>query len=175
VGEPYLKDGLGLSRTVATAAAGGLFGAVVVGRVLGSRWTRRQQPGRLLPKALLLTLLGGALLSVNRVPLALVGLTIAGLGIANLYPLALSLCMDVPSEQSDCASARCTAAVGLALMVLPLTVGRLADAKDIGTALSRVVVGLVVLALLARMPLVWTFGKWAESLLTSRRVVKVPD
>ncbi len=147
MGEPYLKDGLGLSRTVATAAAGGLFGAVVVGRVLGSRWTRRQQPGRLLPKALLLTLLGGALLSVNRVPLALVGLTIAGLGIANLYPLALSLCMDVPSEQT----------------------------KDIGTALSRVVVGLVVLALLARMPLVWTFGKWAESLLTSRRVVKVPD
>src|SRR6266540_2293151 len=154
---PYLKDALGFSKTTATIATGGLFTAIVLGRVLGSQWIRlrRWDVDRLLRIALLMTLAGTLLLSRTSVPLALLGLIIAGLGIANLYPLTLALAMDAGSRHGDSTSARCTAAVGLALIVFPFTVGRLADAMDIRTALMRIVSILVVTAMVTREPRGW--------------------
>lgn len=167
---PYLKDVLDLSAAAATMATGGLFTAIVIGRVLGSRWTRRQRVDQLLPKALLLTLGGAVLLLRGPVPLALVGLLITGLGIANLYPLALSLVMNSGFRYGDLVSARCTAAVGLALMVFPLIVGRLADILSIRTALTWIVLVLIGLAMAAREPRVWLLLTRVEQVCTNRRL-----
>src|SRR6266545_4384323 len=52
---PYLKDALGFSKATATIATGGLFTAIVLGRVLGSQWIRRWDVDRLLRIALLMT------------------------------------------------------------------------------------------------------------------------
>jgi MFS family permease len=170
---PYLRDALGLSDAIATVATAGLFAAVVIGRMLGSRWTRRQSADQLLPKSLFLTLAGVVLLLPGSVPLGLLGLMIAGLGIANLYPLALSLGMRVASENADYASTRCTAAVGLALMVFPLTVGRVADVFNIRVALATVVLVLVVFALFARWPRVWPILRQLRDWPSTDRVARL--
>jgi fucose permease len=164
----YLQDALYLSEAVATMAAGGLFAAIVVGRLIGSRLTRHHDPALLLPAVLIVALVGVGLLLVPNGPVAVVGLIVAGLGIANLFPLALSLGIGAASESSDAASACCTAAVGLALMAFPFAIGRLADTANIRTALAMVVPGLLALALAAREQKVWELFKWVERLV--RRV-----
>jgi MFS family permease len=145
---PYFVDGLGLPRAAATLAAGGLFSAIVAGRVLGSHWTRRYPPDRLFFGTLLITLGGFLLLWLPGLDLAarLVGLAITGVGIANLFPLALSLGIQLGSANEDQVSARCTAAVGIGLIVFPLLLGRIADTVDIRYALGFVVVPLLFLA-----------------------------
>lgn len=158
----YLQDALYLSKAAATTAAGGMFAAIVLGRLVGSRLTRRYDAGFLLPRLLIVALVGVWLLLIPSVPVALVGLIVAGFGIANLFPLALSLGIGAASESSMAASACCTAAVGLALMIFPLAIGRLADTVDIRTALQWVVPSLVALALAAREQRVWELFKWVE-------------
>ena len=70
---------------------------------------------------------------------------VAGLGIANLYPLTLSIAVGMAADQSNQASARASLAVGTALLGVPLFLGWLSDQIGIQTAYGIV----IVLALLA--------------------------
>jgi phosphoglycolate phosphatase-like HAD superfamily hydrolase len=144
----YLEDGVGMSSAAATMATAALFGAIVVGRLAGSRLTRRRPADQLLRQALTITMIGtGMLLLPPLVPsFNLLGLLVTGIGIANLFPLALSLGLDAAPEHRDWASATCTAAVGAALVVFPLLIGPLADRLSILLALRIVLFALIVAA-----------------------------
>jgi fucose permease len=67
------------------------------------------------------------------------------LGIANLYPLTLSIAVGVAADQSNQASARASLAVGTALLGVPLLLGWLSDQIGIQIAYGMV----LLLAILA--------------------------
>ena len=77
------------------------------------------------------------------------GLFLTGLGVANLYPLLLSLAIGAASGSTDQAGARATLASGTAILVLPLALGSFADAVGIRLAFGVVLVLLVSVFLIS--------------------------
>jgi MFS family permease len=106
-GADFLANVVGLSRTAAAATMSVYFLAMVLGRFTGSRLTRRLTASSLLMIALGVALIGflifwlAPLTSIN-----VAGLFIAGFGVANLFPMALSVATGVAADQADRASAR---------------------------------------------------------------------
>lgn len=144
----FLVNVARFSRTDAVLAFGAFPAAMLLGRFAGSRLTRRWPARFLLFTALILSLLGFPLFWLARVPaLNVLGLFITGLGIANQYPLTMSVAVGLVGEQTNQASARITLAVGAALLSAPLVLGRLADRLDLQSAFGIVPV-LLIAALL---------------------------
>ncbi|HRE29093.1 MAG TPA: hypothetical protein PK954_20785, partial [Anaerolineales bacterium] len=77
---------------------------------------------------------------------ALTGLLVTGLGVAGLYPLIMALAIEAAGPNVTQASARATLASGVAISILPLVLGRVADAVGIASAYG-VVAALLVLTL----------------------------
>ncbi len=144
-GADFLENKVGLSRVNAATIMSVFFIAMVLGRFVGSRLTRVWPGNRLLMTALLITLVGFPLFWLA--PLAafnVVGLFVTGLGVANLFPLTLSVAVGVAPQQTDSASARLSSAGGLAILSAPLILGWTADQFNIQNAY-----GLVILLLAA--------------------------
>src|SRR5690606_35412151 len=86
------------------------------------------------------------------------GLFIAGLGIANLFPLTLSVVTSVVPERSNTTSARASLGSGLAILIAPQVLGAIADqigiqgAFGIAAALLVVVLSIVIVARRAPTP-----------------------
>ena len=116
------------------------------GARLGSRLARRYGPARLLGIALGVTAAGFAVLwpSTASVP-ALVGLSLLGVGLGNLFPMGVSLAVALAPGQAALASGRVVAMSSFAVVLAPLTVGTLADVTSLRIALGVVPV-MVVLA-----------------------------
>ena len=77
-----------MSTDAAVALMAGYFGGVVAGRTLGSRLARRHDPARLLAFALAVAAAGFAVLWPSTGPAqALVGLSLLGIGLGNLFPM----------------------------------------------------------------------------------------
>jgi len=74
----------------------------------------------------------------------LLGLFIAGLGIANLFPLTLSAATSTAPEQIDKASARVSLAAGTAILIAPQILGTIADQTSIHFAFGLVVILIIV-------------------------------
>jgi fucose permease len=70
-------------------------------------------------------------------------LFVTGLGVANLYPLILSLAIGAAGNNTIQAGVRATLATGTAVLTLPLVLGRLADLVGIQPAYGVVVVLLI--------------------------------
>src|SRR5215213_6543388 len=86
-GATFVEDAAGVSTDVAVALMGGYFGGVVAGRTLGSRQARRYDPTRLLALALVVSAVGfGVLWPSTGFGQALVGLSLLGIGLGNLFP-----------------------------------------------------------------------------------------
>jgi predicted MFS family arabinose efflux permease len=135
---------VGLARTDAVLAFGVFPAAMLTGRFAGSRLTRSWPALTLLFSALGLTLIGLPLFWLARIPaLNILGLFITGLGIANQYPLTMSMAVGVAKEKTNQASARVTLAVGIALLTAPLTLGKLADGIGLQKAFGMVIVLMV--------------------------------
>ena len=147
----FLDSVAGLSRTDAVLGYSAFPAAMLIGRIAGSRLTRRSSSLTLLLSALGITLVGFPLFWLTRLPaLNIIGLFITGLGIANMYPLTLSIAIGLAQEQSNLASARVSMGVGTALLTAPLLLGWLADRLSLQTAYGMVIVLMVVaLALVA--------------------------
>jgi fucose permease len=142
----FLANIAGLGRTNAALAFGAFPAAMLIGRFLGSRLTQRWPTQVLLPATLAVTMIGFPIFWLARSPIFnVLGLFIAGLGIANMYPLTLSIAVGIAADQSNAASARASLAVGTALLGVPLLLGWLSDQIGIQTAYGIV----IVLALLA--------------------------
>ena len=153
----FLANIAGLGPTNAALAFGAFPAAMLIGRFLGSRLTQRWPSQVLLPAALAMTMIGFPIFWLARSPMFnVLGLFIAGLGIANLYPLTLSMAVGVAADQSNAASARASLAVGTALLGIPLLLGWLSDRIGIqiayGIVLVLGIVAFVVILFSRRFP-----------------------
>lgn len=143
-GADFLEKVVGLGQVNATTMMSVFFGAMLLGRIVGSRLARVIPSTTLLLIAIGITLGGFPIFWLARfAPLNLLGLFIAGFGVANLFPLTLSVALSVVPQQSDLASARVTFAGGLAILIAPLVLGWTADQLNIQNAYG--IVGLLLL------------------------------
>jgi fucose permease len=140
----YLETSRGLAKVDAAQAVSLFLGAMIVGRLAGSRLVHRFSTHALLSASILVAGTGFlAFWMTNNVILGLVGLFITGLGVASLYPLILSLAIGTASDNTVQASTRATLASGTAILALPLVLGRLADLVGIWQAYGVVAILLV--------------------------------
>jgi predicted MFS family arabinose efflux permease len=140
----FLDSVAGLSRTEAVLGYSAFPAAMLVGRIAGSRLTRRWSSLTLLLIALGVTLVGFPLFWLARLPaLNILGLFITGLGIANQYPLTMSIAIGLAQDQANLASARVSMAVGTALLTAPLLLGWLADRISLQLAYGMVILLMV--------------------------------
>ncbi|MFC5175291.1 MFS transporter [Nocardioides taihuensis] len=146
-GASFVDEAVDVSADDAVTLMVGYFGGVLVGRVVGSRLARRHDPALLLGVALVVAAVGFVVLWPSGVPVqAVAGLALLGLGVGNLFPMALSLAVSLAPEQAARASGRAVAVTSLAVMLSPLLVGSLADATSLHAALAVVPVTLALAA-----------------------------
>lgn len=149
-GADFLETGLGWEKSNAVSAMSLYRVAGFMGRVLGSGLSRKIRGERLLMGAIAFAGLGFPLLWLGQVALLnLFGLAIAGIGVANFYPLISALALGTVGAQSDAASARLAIAVGMAIFVAPFLLGWIADQVEIWQAMGFVMVLWVGLAIAA--------------------------
>ena len=124
----------------------GYFGGVLVGRVTGSRLARRHSAPRLLAVALRRRRRRASPSCGRPTSPAqtLAGLAVIGLGIGNLFPFALAVCVALAPDRAQLASSRAVMAGSAAVLLAPLTIGALADATSITSALLVVPVMLAL-------------------------------
>ncbi len=146
-GATFVEDATDVSTDTAVALMAGYFGGVLVGRTLGSRLARRHDPERLLAFALALSAVGFAILWPSTAPAqALLGLSLLGIGLGNLFPMGLSVTVALAPGRAALASGRAVATTSFAVLLAPLTVGALADATSLTAALGVVPVMLALAA-----------------------------
>ena len=146
-GASFVEDAADVSADTAVTIMVGYFGGVLAGRTLGSRLARRHDPARLLTFALALTAVGFAILwpSTGAVQ-SLLGLTLLGIGLGNLFPMGISVTVALAPGRSALASGRAVVVTSFAVLLAPLTVGTLADATSLTAALGVVPVTLALAA-----------------------------
>jgi fucose permease len=76
-------------------------------------------------------------------------LLLAGLGIANFYPLGVSLTLGTVPQQADSGSARVSLGSGLSAVIVPFMLGAFADRAGLWRAYSIVAVLLLVMISMA--------------------------
>ncbi|MFE0176162.1 MFS transporter [Streptomyces sp. NPDC059002] len=147
-GAPHLSSGVGLS-TDSAAAAMSLFAAgALAGRLVGSSVARPGRARRLVVAALAVTGAGFLLLwTAQTAAVALVALFVTGFGVANLFPLVLSLAIEVAPERADL-TARVYLTASTAIMCAPLLLGALSDRVGVRPAFGVTALLIAVAALL---------------------------
>ncbi|MBO0900987.1 MFS transporter [Cellulomonas sp. zg-ZUI222] len=150
---PQMLIDIGLSPAAAGTALGANYLGILIGRMLGARVTRR--PGRsvaLLHASLAVTAVGFCFFWLTDTPVvAVVGLFVCGVGVANLYPLALALTLDAARGAEDRANSRSQLLVGLVAAASPFVLGGLADRYGLTAAfvVEPVLIGASLLLLWA--------------------------
>ncbi|HEY7043091.1 MAG TPA: hypothetical protein VH419_05425 [Nocardioidaceae bacterium] len=142
----YLHDERGLSK--AAAAAGGA--AWGIGMAIGRfAFSVRQPPPSIVPSAAVI--LAGFVLfwGVPNSAVAIIGITIAGLGVAPLYPSRIIILMERFPGATHEGSKRAALASGWALLVAPALMVSLRAASNVRVAYLVVPVLLVLLVALA--------------------------
>lgn len=120
--------------------------AIIIGRVVASRLTRRYKPQQLLWVAIALVALGFPMFWLGQMEIVnVIGLFITGLGIANLFPLGLAIASRVGRNASDLASSRISTSSGSAILIIPQVLGSAADVVGIFNAFAIVPVFLITL------------------------------
>jgi fucose permease len=137
----------GLSTSAAATTVSLFLWGMVAGRIAGRQFARRMPTERLLLLALGISAAGFFFYWLAPVALvAVLGLFVAGIGVANLYPLIVALALGAAPGQSNEAGARLTFASGTAILAAPLLLGALADA--VGIRLAYAVVPIFILGAL---------------------------
>jgi fucose permease len=146
-GASFAEEAADVSADTAVALMFGYFGGVLVGRITGSRLARAHSAQRLLALALVVAAAGFALLwPAASQAQTLAGLAVIGLGLGNLFPFALAVCVALAPDQAQLASSRAVLSGSAAVLLAPLTIGALADATSIHGALLVVPVMLALAA-----------------------------
>mgnify|MGYP005851557487 FL=1 len=145
-GADFLVNPGRLSKSDASIVMTFFFGAMVLGRAVGSRMSRRMDSARLLLAAIGVALAGFVMFWLaSPAGLTVAGLFVAGLGVSNLFPFLMAIAVGVGAAQTDAASARVTLGAGLAILIAPQTLGGVADQVDLKSAFS-IVFGLLIVA-----------------------------
>ena len=148
----YLEQVLGMIKADAAQALSLFLAAMILGRVMGSRLVQRFSAGTVVTVSILIASVGFLVFwKTESVFVGLSGLFFTGLGVANLYPLLLSLTIGAANGNAVQASARATLASGTAILTLPLVLGRLADAVGIRSAYGVVVLLLISVFLISQI------------------------
>ena len=144
----------GVSRETATALATVFLAGMLAGRIalsaglVGSaRWRHWTDA------ALAIAAAGGVVVWLATTPVAsAVGLFVAGIGTASLYPLGMATALERAGDAALAAGARLTLATGVAILTMPLLLGAVAD--NVGVVAGwPLVIGLCALAfVLLRVP-----------------------
>lgn len=143
----FLENVRGLTRADAAQAVSLFFFGMIVGRLLISVLAARFANRPLVIGSLVVASMGFALYwQASLTPLALAGLFVTGLGVAGLYPLIMAMVIEAAGANVSQGSARATLATGVAISILPLVLGRLADSVGIAAAYG-VVAALLTLTL----------------------------
>jgi fucose permease len=149
----YLEQALGVGKASAAQAVSLFLAAMILGRMAGSRLVQRFSTRAVVTVSILIAGIGFLIFWRAEISLVgLIGLFLTGLGIANLYPLILSLAISAANGNTDQAGARATLASGTAILALPLMLGRLADVVGIRSAYGVVVallIGIFLINLIA--------------------------
>jgi MFS family permease len=138
----HASDGL------APAVAALFLVGMAVGRSLAVPITRRMPDAKILMLVCIVVAATGFMIfwSAPVLPLAAVGLTIAGLGVALLYPTTVSRTIAAWPHAPDRAAARAALASGVAIGGAPFVLARLADLTGLRAAYLVVPVLLIALA-----------------------------
>ena len=155
-GAEFLASVVHLEPALAASAMTLFFVAMAGGRLIGSRLAWRFTVAHLLYTALVIALAGFLLfwLAPGTIP-SLIGLFVAGLGIANFYPLTVGVATGAVPEMIDTATARLAVAGGSSLLLGPLVVGAIADVVGMrwgfGIVAPLLVAAFVCLVIAMRM------------------------
>ena len=152
----YVQQVFGMIKADAAQAVSLFLAAMILGRLFGSRLVQRYSTGAVVMTSIVLAAIGFlAFWKGESRWVGLSGLFITGLGVANLYPLLLSLTIGAANGNTVQAGARATLASGTAILALPLALGRLADGVGIRSAYGIVVLLLIsiffIIQIAARM------------------------
>jgi fucose permease len=146
-GATFVQEAADVPADTAVLLMAGYFAGVLGGRALGSRLARRRDPAQLLAFALAAAAAGFAVLWPTQGPAqAVTGLILLGVGLGNLFPMALSVLVTLAPDQAAPASGRAVTVSASAVVLAPLTVGALADATSLVAALGVVPVALLLAA-----------------------------
>lgn len=153
-GPSILAERPGLSQPEASSSMAFYIGGMLVGRVTGSVLARRRAlSGFLLPAGLILAALGAVATRLSpSAPVSDLALAAAGLGIGNLYPQAVDAALRAVPGKGLTASARCSLAFGIALLVGPAALGAIGDVLGVLDALWAIAAIAVIALLLAAVP-----------------------
>jgi MFS family permease len=139
-GPNVLRIRPGLDASTASATMAFFIGGMLAGRVLGSLLFAKVAGRSMLPAGAGLAAVGTLVLSQSSGQLmSSVGLLLAGVGVANLYPIAVDAAIGTVPGRAVQAAARCSFAFGVALLAGPPVLGALADRVGILAALWTVV------------------------------------
>lgn len=135
------------------AKAAGMTAAFFVGMAAARGFAGRLTPWlinlrRASVQSLMVSLIGfGLFWSLRSPPGAVLGLFVAGAGVANLYPLSYSSLAARYEGRSDRGAIVGTLASGVAISASPLLLGGVADVTGLATAMALVIPGLIITAL----------------------------
>lgn len=145
----FLERVVGLSTAAAATAAVAFAIAMFTGRVAGSGLARFIAAPRLFTATLVVSFAGFVLYwGVAGQPIvAVVGLFVLGLGLAQTYPLSFGQAMGTAGSLGDRASVRTAIAAGVALLSMPAALGFFAD--GFGLHRAHLIVPCLMVAALA--------------------------
>jgi MFS family permease len=135
----YLNGNIGLSRALAAALVSVLYAANLAGRLLASRMARTITAERVLGGSLLVALAGLPILLVaDTAAVAIVGITLTGIGVGAMFPLTSSLHVGASSRTSDSAIGQVLGIASIGQILGPLMVGAVAQAAGLRSGLLLV-------------------------------------
>lgn len=144
-----LREHTGMSPGAAATAVAGIIGGMCVGRLVGGRIALRVPAPPLLLGALAVSALGFAVFwSAPQPWLALVGLTVTGLGNGMHYPLGIAMALQASHGRPDEAAARSSYGMAVSFGIAPFVLGAVADQLGARPAFLLVPVFLVAAAAL---------------------------
>jgi fucose permease len=147
----YLRQDLGASAAIAALAYSFFTAGMTVGRVAGDWINHRIGAVALLRWGALLTGVPlGAMLLIGQPAVALAGLFLVGLGVANGVPLMFSAAGRQPDTPPGPGIAAVSSMGSLGFLAGPPVIGVLADAISLPWALSILILGAIVVFALAR-------------------------
>lgn len=151
-GSALIEERTGTGTATATAAMSAVVAGIAVGRTVGSWTTARLGPHRMLLGGFGLALVGFAILwTATALPLSVVGLFVAGLGLATLFPLVLDRGILLSDGQPDTAMSRSSLVLGLAVGGAPFLLGALGSVMSVQA--TMLVVPVLILSGLAGVAL----------------------
>ncbi len=151
----FLQKGKGLLKEDAVQSVSIFLVSMLISRILGVRLSRRFLPAPLLAVSSVVALIGFLIYWLGKSQMiALVGLGIAGLGNANIYPLSFSLAIASSGARTTLAAARMSISTGSAVLIAPLVVAAIGDRVGIHNAHGFLA---VLLALVTTMLVIASF------------------